>query len=368
MKRVAALVCIAWLGLAKPAFADPMTDVHKAYSAAFAAKDFSTAERYGRLALEAAEANGSRQRALLAYNLGYVLAELERYPEAKAAAERALEHIAAGAQGDARLARLLQARAALKAGEKKAVARLAALLKEIGAPTEELAEEIYLAGMALGYKARAEGTLPRARLGFAAALSAGAPELGVISEVRRILALIGLGSVELLQLEYKDSAIHLNEAISMAAPLAPESVGPEPTPGEKLYARALAWRSALGGVVSSDDSSHDKLARLPDITRPPLPGEAPSCRRALVKKPNIVYPLEAEVNYQAGAVVVRFGVNEDGTVTAAKLLATVPASQGFDTEVIEAVGQWAFERSSKSEPNCRMRTDSHLVHIIFSLQ
>lgn len=366
MKRVAALVCIAWLGLAKPAFADPMTDAYNAYSAAFAAKDFIAAERHGRLALEAAEAKGSRQRALLAYNLGYVLAELERYPEAKAAAERALEHIAAGAQGDARLARLLQARAALRADEKEADVSLAALLEEIGAPTEELAEEIYLAGMALGIKGRAEDSLKRARVGFAAALAAGSPELGVISEVRRILALIGLGSVELMLRKYQDSSIHLNEALVMAAPLAPESVGPEPTAGETLYATALAWRRALHVFVSS--IGHGRVEEMPDIERQFLPSKLPSCARVLAKMPEIKFPSKPRNRGQVGAVVVRLGVDDDGKVTAAKLVATVPVSQGFDTAVIESVGEWAFKPKPKTEPNCRMRTDSHLVLVGFAFQ
>lgn len=189
----------------------------KAYRAAYEAGDLEAAERHAKAALEASEAQASSKRAVLAINLATVQNDLGNFAEAKATADRASGYIAAGAEGDARLAQLLAARASLELEEGKAARTVEKLLEQIGAPDAQLAEATYQAGIALAKQGMSEGNYSRAKVGYGAALAATEldAEDGIIP---RILALTGLGAAELAVRNFEQSSIHLNDAVALATP------------------------------------------------------------------------------------------------------------------------------------------------------
>lgn len=364
MRWIWGLASVLWLAGSATASASPMVDAYKAYLEAFKADDYEKAEPFARAALEAGEAAGSKKRGILAYNLAYLLEKLHRPSDAQVMAGRAVAYMLAGDEGDVRLPKLLAARQALQSGDRNAAANLEALLREISQPNAVLAEGVYLSGAALGAASMKDGAYKRARVAYSAALRAASPESGFGSEYHRIRALLGEGISQLFLQNYRESSLSLNEAYRLASPLAQESVGPEPTFAEVEFAQVLAWRLALDAVGTDDLPKARQPEPLQYTTS--VPRESVQCRRKLTLKPNIEYPSRAANLLSVGAVVVRLGIDESGQVIHAKVLASAPTGQEFDTAVIEKVGNWSFEKDPASEPGCRMRTDSFLVPVRFT--
>lgn len=345
-------------------------DAFRAYKKAFLANDLPEAERQAVLALAAAEAQSSPKRGLLAINLASVRYEAGKFAEAKAAAAQAREAIAAGAEGDAWAARLIELQAGVGLKEMGAARALATFLAKAGEPNAQNAPELFDAAMTFGGAMVEKKDWDVAVQAFQMAVQTAKPEFGV-SNVERAQALIGLGAAEVLQSHYVAADEPLREAVALTASMAMESEGPVANSGERLYATALAWRSALQSAAMSDTGKRlpsDSINE-PSVIRPQLPDNPPLCKVDWKNaSQKLSFPSKGLNNETVGAVVLRMKISADGRILAAEPLVVVPTEQGFDKAALAAVLGVQVSRKSDSPEPCRLQTDSFLLSIAFALR
>jgi len=82
--------------------------------------------------------------------------------------------------------------------------------------------------------------------------------------------------------------------------------------------------------------------------------------RAVNTGREIVYPPEAILRYGAGAVVMHFALEPDGTVRSRTVAASVPP--GPLAEAVDAtLDAWQVEKSSSAAANCRIPSSYYTV-------
>ena len=362
--RLELLACmVLLLAPVAPANAqDAMMDAFKASQAASEANDLPEAERQAVLALEAAEGQASPKRGLLAVNLASVLYRAGKFAEAKAAAAQAQAAIAAGAEGEAWAARLIELKARVKLEEPPAIRSLEQALRESPPLSAGNARDIFDAALVLGRGRLAKQAWVEAARGYELALQAAAPAFG-LPYADRATALIGLVAAEFRRKRLSVAEAYAEQAVAVTQPFAIESEGPVASQAERIFARALAWRSYL-----RTKSKPSKEFGGDSSTRPLLLGKAPLCAMQAEDQEAIRYPIAAEMKEREGVVVLRLSVDAEGRVTNAAVIAAVPVDFGFESAGLSAMrGARMVRWSGAKQEACRMQTDSLLQIIRFHM-
>jgi hypothetical protein len=358
---------------------DPVVAHFLEYRAAVERKDFVAAEAAATEALAASEAvNGSRT-AVLAFNLATVRLSSAEPSRALEPAARAHELATTTRDTgvDALLASLTLGRAELAADVPMGVARLVAAIEEAEKRTQFLADA-YAAAVTLGDWTTAHEEFEDSRAAWAAAARL-APTGSSDPDFALGRAKLGEGVAIVLSgintprsgpsmrndsKSRASAAAHAaDSAFTEAQRLLRRHAFPrdEPaslTPGQIVFAQAMAWQGALRARLDSQD---EKL-------RDPVPmdggpavvrGAAPPCEYARIGDlPG--YPAVAFNRLGAGAVVVHTLFGADGSVIRSEIAAGVPPGAFVDA-IRREVGDWRYERWSGSPPNCDLSGSRYIV-------
>lgn len=356
---ILALVASAAAAGAQPPAPNPMMAHYRAYVAADARGDYETAHEEAVAALAAAEVAQSPRIGILATNLARLRAfrfhDLER---AHAPALRAAE----AGNVDAGQAELLVALTALSTTE---ATRVEDNLSEIvsqklsaqGQRPDADYNYLYEIAQTWGYWALGERRRDAAITAYSRAASYAA-RLGAAGAVDRGAALTALGAAQLYSGRYREAGEALQEALVLLAPLAPESRGRAVPHAERTYFGAVAWMSLLRAKLMSD--RRDAIPDFPEVARASLPGEPPPCSVEYVKEPAVEYPRPMLDELAVGAVVLRYGVDEDGRMRDHQILATAPVAPDFAEAVLKATRKWRVTFPESDAP-CRRASDDRYI-------
>jgi hypothetical protein len=362
---------------------DPIVANFREYRAALERNDLPAAETAAAAALAASEAAQGRRTAVLALNLANLRLELGSGYDALTPARTA--HALATASTDSGVdpaaAALTLGRAQIAAGEPAGAARL--LEAFAAAETSPALEtDVYNAAVALGVFAIDVKDYASARRAWSTAgRRSGATENPPFS---RALALTGEGAAIFLAGSDRAVAGRSEEPSVLSAgdakaasdafataqrlllPVAFTTVdGATLTAGQRAYAQAMAWHSALQAKVEAGGSGVPAPPSF-GADLPPFDNDALCRIRTIRDDAEIVYPPEALDRYGVGAVVVHLGLDQNGAVVSRTTAAAIPP--GVLAEAVDEVaGKWRVEKDPSSPAGCRMPPAAY-VNVRFVLE
>jgi hypothetical protein len=370
-------------GQQNPAPADPVVANFREYRAALERNDLPAAETAAAAALAASEAAQGRRTAVLALNLANLRLELggryDALPPARTA--HALATASADSGVDPVAAALTLGRAELAAGDAAGMARLLAAVTA-AETNAALQVDAYNAAVALSTSAIDAKDYGTGRRAWAtAARLAHATDDPPLS---RALALTGEGAAIFLATADRaaatsaEGAAIVTTADAQAASdafataqrlLMPAAFADTPsatlTPGQRAFAQALAWQSAL---LAKAQGQKQELRAAPAFgSDMPAFDDNAWCRMRTIRDgAEVEYPPEALDRYGVGAVVVHLGLDANGAVTRRTIAAAIPA--GVLAESVErVVNDWRVEKDPGSAAGCRTPSSAY-VNVRFVLE
>lgn len=369
------------LSLAAPAFvwaqspSNPVVAHFRAYQAALERGDLASAETEANAALEAsvARSGDGGSTGALAINLAQTRLMQGKRAEAYEPAMRAFTIASSGgANLDPLLTRILLGRAELTDERwRQGRDRLQAAIAESRA-RPDLNAETYNAAADLGRwlfnQEQFSGALDaweiakqmadaagggndyaraEARMGHAVASFTRAMTSVVETQARPTGTRLDLNADE----AFSSANEELLEAQNLIGPFAftPSSDGGI-TLGQSMYASIVAWRTLLSAFAQSRG-----FRSLPVTVAEFQVSQAdprPVCRTRPIVEPRPDFPTGASTAFAAGAVVVRFSIDESGHVIDRRVAAAIPG-RWFREAVERVAPRWSVERLPDSDPNCR---------------
>lgn len=357
---------------------DPVVARFLEYRAAIERQDFAAAETAATAALAASEAANGSRTAILALNLAMLRLSLPDSARALEPAARAHELATTTRDTgvDPLLATLTLGRAELAADVHAGVERLSAAIEEAEKRKQFLAEA-YTAAVTLGDWTTMHDEFDVSRDAWVAAGRL-AESSSNDADFARGRAKLGEGvAIVLSGVNRPRGASMRNEAKSFAGPLAHEADGAfseaqrllrrhafpagEPstlTPGQVVFAQAMAWQGALRARLESQD---EKLRDPQPINGSPstVAGGQPACiYERIGDLPG--YPPIALNRLGAGAVVVHTLFAADGSVVRSEIAAGVPPGAFVDA-MRRAAFDWKYQRWPGSPPNCDLAGSRYIM-------
>ncbi|MBL8530259.1 MAG: hypothetical protein JNK94_00860 [Hyphomonadaceae bacterium] len=136
----------------------------------------------------------------------------------------------------------------------------------------------------------------------------------------------------------------------------------EISPGENIYAQALAWRAAfrldprsdyieVPGYVQVGSASIDSLGQQ-------------ICRGRFVMRPAPHFPLGAQLYRLRGVAVLRLSTDANGQVIHAEAVAAVPATPAFSRVSLSVAPRWRYVPArdlGADETPCRLQSEGQLA-------
>jgi hypothetical protein len=365
---------------------NPVMTHYRAYRTAMDAGDLATAENEADAALQASVARSGQggNTGALALNLAQVRLTRGRVAEAYAPALQAFEIAQGGAAGvDPLLARLTLGRAELTDDRfRQGRERLMPALREATARPEVHADA-YNAAADLGRKLMRENVYVSGAAAWAEALRF-ADLIPGDSTYVRAEARLGYGIAQFshtarsLRAENQrgmDSNIDVDveddlgparraliEAANILRPLAYQSGNtPDLTPAQSLFSASVAWRLTLDSYMLSNGyrGEYNRLrgdeARAASDERISMAtaDDGPECGVNIIAEPRPNFPPQGNAFFSAGAVVVRFLVDESGQVTDTRVASAVP-ELWFAEAVGRVAPQWTIQRAADAPAGCRI--------------
>lgn len=330
---------------------------YRVYAAAEARGDYATARTAAVAALEAAERAQSPRVGALATNLARLLAF--RFNDLAGAATPARRALEVGGEGvDPEEARLLVTLTELT------VRRMPGRLSGAVDPLDSSLAAARCGDVLFCYEvARAWGyhafSVKRNDISLKAYTRAVtyAERLGAGAEIELALALTGLGAAALYEREHEQSAEALNRAIAILLPLLPAE-GASENIAERVRLTAIAWRRTLDAV---------SYKSLPQPTYRSV--DRNLCPAEIRRVPAIKVPPEASEQGYIGTIVLRYWIDEDGTIRQPRIVASAPNADLFGDAVLEAVSKWSVEWKEREDgATCVRTTDNHTHFFNFTTE
>lgn len=180
------------------------------------------------------------------------------------------------------------------------------------------------------------------------------------------VALIGRSAAHAYQRQLSEGQEAASEVVRRLGPSMSRLVARrEITPGETLYATALAWRSFFRVDTRGrqlETAGYHRVGMAPDDS-----GRA-MCPGAFDLDARPRFPMTAMYAGWQGVTVVRFATDETGAVTHAEAVAAVPPIRAFSHTALEFSDRWSYEADDGVDPasaDCRLSGEGHLTPWVF---
>lgn len=135
----------------------------------------------------------------------------------------------------------------------------------------------------------------------------------------------------------------------------------EISPGELVYANALAWKAAFRVQQSVRRADRSGYYQVGASTRDE--NGAVLCRGDFLLRPHPRFPYIAEGDW-AGSTVLRLATNDQGQVIHAEVIAAVPPLRAFSSITLQHADSWRYRAADDLAPGetpCRLNSEGFLM-------
>ena len=177
------------------------------------------------------------------------------------------------------------------------------------------------------------------------------------------VAMIGRAAAHAYANQPREGAQAANDVLTRMAPeIARLNAGRVMSQGERVYATALAWRTAY------NIDHRVRRLDLPGYTQ--VGTAAPDdqglhlCRGDFRLRPEPRMPYTAALADWQGATIIRLATDGEGRVIHAEAIAAVPPIRAFSHAALQTAPEWTYRMARDIQPNetpCRLQSEGQLI-------